>query len=181
MRALRIFGSVLLLALCAIGKLASQEETDCVDCINQWVEAWADSAWAGWGHRAMDVDHEYAAYSRGRGTHPRDIYPWTCSVKHRPCRRGGGRRPGPIYDGGLNDLLDSVIKRIRDGDAYGALQIVLAQPEHSSIRFVAERMAIQVRACDERYVAVHLPLANEARPEVIAAIAEAFERPRPAP
>lgn len=185
MRQVRWLGAVLLMVLCVTETLLAQQDDNCVDCTNYWVEEWKDEDQAGWGHTAVDVSHDYAAYSRVDGTHPTVVYPFTCSVNHAPPCREGGADPGPLYDEDFDRLLGSVLESIRekfrDGDAIAALRIVLDQPDDSPIRIAPERAAIQVRACDERYIAVHIPLRNLARPEDLAAVAAVLEGSRAGP
>ena len=185
MRQVSRLGSVLLLVLCATEMLVAQQDGNCVDCTNYWVEEWRDEDQAGWGHTASDASHDYAAYSRGGGTHPTVVYPFTCSANHAPPCREGGADPGPLYDDDFDYLLDSTLAsikgKLRDGDAIAALRIVLDQPAGSPIRVAPERAAIQVRACDERYIAVHIPIEHLATPEDLAAVAAVLEGSRAGP
>lgn len=185
MRHVRRLGAVLLLVLCATETLVAQQDDNCVDCTNYWVEEWKDEDQAGWGHTAADARHDYAGYSRGGGTHPTVVYPFTCSANHAPPCREGGADPGPLYDDDFDYLLDSTLAsikgKLRDGDAIAALRIVLDQPAGSPIRVAPERAAIQVRACDERYIAVHIPIEHLATPEDLAAVAAVLEGSRAGP
>lgn len=157
--------------------LAAQGSEDCVTCANAQFEECEHPVQnpRGYAHYAIDHGNRGQIHRRNEGTH-NGYYCYSCSVKHPPtCRRVGSSSP-PLYEDEIEDI--QVAAAVHD--ALGALRIALRQPDGSPIRFSAERTAIQVRACDERLVAVHIPLGHLV-PDVLTATVAAAGGARSAP
>lgn len=139
------------------------EAQDCLICSDVRV---GDS----YGHIATNSPN-HGIHQRRQGPHPNVMWPGDCSEKHPVgCGPGGGGgRGGPLYDE-PGRVLDALLAAVSVGDALEAYRVVLRQPQESSVHFVPERIAIQVRGCGEHVVA-HIPLAHLATAEFLAAVA----------
>lgn len=143
-----------IVALCPMSA-AAQSSTDCVTCANGRLDVCIDEFEnpRGWAHWAWDMNNAGQTHIRKEGTHLK-YYCFSCSVQHPPTCRNGNPNPPPLYEEEMEELLEAVAAN----DAPDVLRIALRQPEGSPIHFVPERAAVQVRACDERSVVVHIPL-----------------------